>query len=269
VVDIADIIARGRAQYPQVTASTDALAPLVRQRLDGEECPDELDVEEVFLACACALGDRTAIAAFERRYFDVIPAALSRLSLGRDEIAEVQQTLRMRLFVADPEHGTVPRVVSYAGHGRLGGLLRVAAVRAGLNLLRDRGRLDANAGDGLEDVPIAADNPELAKLKAQQRTAFKAAFEDAVASLTSRDRSLLDLAIVKRTGIDKLAAIYGVHRATAARWVTSARDNLTRAVHRILGERLGVRGGELENLLPLVESQVELSLERLLKTGGA
>jgi RNA polymerase sigma-70 factor (ECF subfamily) len=269
VVDIADIIARGRARHPQVAAPSEALEPLVRQRLDGEENTDQLDAEELFLACACALGDSTAITAFERRYFDVIPAALSRLSLGRDEIAEVEQTMRMRLFVADPEHGAVPRVVSYAGHGRLGGLLRVAAVRAGLNLLRDRGRLDASAADDLEEVPIAADNPELAKLKAQQRTAFKAAFTDAVASLTPRERSLLDLAIVKRTGIDKLAAIYGVHRATAARWVTSARDNLTRAVHRMLGDRLGVRGGELDNLLPLVESQVELSLERLLRTGGA
>jgi RNA polymerase sigma-70 factor (ECF subfamily) len=258
------LIEHGRAAFPEVTASRDALAPLVAQRLQGEDQPAQLDREELFLACACALGDGAAITALERRYFGVIPAALSRLSLGRDEIAEVEQILRVRLFVADAEEGALPRVVSYAGHGKLGGLLRVAAVRAGLNLLRDRGRLDYDAEDGLEDVPIATDDPELARLKAQHRTAFKAAFEEAVASLAPRERSLLDLSTVKRLGIDKIAAIYSVHRATAARWVTGARDNLTRAVHRILGQRLGLREGELENLLPLVESQIELSLERLL-----
>ncbi|HEY5921659.1 MAG TPA: hypothetical protein VIV11_08305 [Kofleriaceae bacterium] len=265
MVDVIDIIERGRAAHAQITVSTDALVPLVFQRLEGEERPEQLDAEELFLACACALGDATAIATFERRYFPVIPAALSRLALSRDEVAEVEQTMRMRLFVASGP-GAPPRVVGYAGQGRLGGLLRVAAVRAGLNLLRDRGRLDASGDGDLEDVPIAADNPELAKLKAQQRAAFKAAFEEAIASLTPRERGLLDLAIVKRKGIDKLSAIYGVHRATAARWVTSARDNLTRAVHRILSAKLGVPAGELDNLLPLVESQVELSLERMLRS---
>src|SRR5690606_4547847 len=133
-----------------------------------------------------------------------------------------------------------PRVLAYAGQGQLGGLVRVAAVRAGLNLLRDRGRLATGAagsddgGDELEDIPISADNPELARLKAQHRTAFKAAFEQAIASLEPRERSLLGLAIVKGLGIDRIGAIYGVHRATAARWVTAARANLTRAIHKIL-----------------------------------
>jgi RNA polymerase sigma-70 factor (ECF subfamily) len=266
MVDVADIIERGRTHNPQITVATDALVPLVRHRLEGEERPDQLDADELFLACACALGDAAAIAAFERRYFPVVTAALSRLSLGRDEISEVEQILRMRLFVAHPDHGPVPRIVGYAGNGRLGGLLRVAAVRAGLNLLRDRGRLDPDGGDDLEDVPIARDNPELAKLKEQQRHAFKAAFEAAVATLSPRERSILDLTIIKRMSIDKLGALYGVHRATAARWATAARDNLTREVHKLLAERLGVRAADLDNLLPLVESQIELSLERMLRS---
>lgn len=262
-----EVIERGRAAHPQITVASAALAPLVRQRLEADDHPDKLDAAEVVLACACALGDSAAIAAFERAYFGVIPAALSRLALGRDEIAEIEQILRVRLFVADPDaDGAVPRIVTYAGRGQLGGLLRVAAVRAGLNVLRDRGRLDLNADDGLEDVPIASDDPALARLKAQHRTAFKAAFEEAIASLEPRERSLLDLSIIKRLGIDRIGAIYGVHRATAARWVTSARDNLTRAVHRILGAKLGARESDLENLLPLVESQIELSLERLLRS---
>ena len=162
------IIDKGRAAYPQVNVETDAIAPLVAQRLQGEDNPEQLMAEEIFLACACALGDSSAIAAFERAYFGVIPAALSRLALGRDEIAEIEQVLRVRLFVTDPDSETaMPRIVAYAGQGQLGGLLRVAAVRAGLNMLRDRGRLDQGADEGLEQVPIASDNPELVRQRAE------------------------------------------------------------------------------------------------------
>ncbi len=256
-----DIYQAGRAAFPELAARRDDVLRLIRQRLEGEQEPAALAADEVYLACACALRDAAAITAFERRYFSVIPAALSRLALGRDEIAEIEQLLRIRLFVTDDEG--VPRVVTYAGDGQLGGLVRVAAVRAGLNLLRDRGAI-APANDELEDVPITRDDPALASLKAQHRAAFKGAFADAIGTLESRERAVLELAIVKGVGIDKIGAIYGVHRATAARWIASARDRLARAVHRALATRLQVAPGELPDLLPLVESQLELSLERLL-----
>lgn len=257
----------GRAALPAIAAPPADLGTLLAARLDGEDTPDALVADELYLAAACALGDRVALAEFEGRYFGVIPAALSRLSLSRDEIDEVTQQLRIRLFVAEP--GEPARVLAYAGQGQLGGLVRVASVRAGLNLLRDRGRLasgGSDEGDELEDIPISADNPELAKLKAQHRQAFKAAFEQAIASLEPRERSLLGLAIVKGLGIDRIGAIYGVHRATAARWVTSARANLTKSLHKILATQLGVAPSGVDDLLPLVESQLELSLERLLKS---
>lgn len=257
---LARILRAGQAAFPELAVPADAVAPLIEQRLDGEPTPDALAADELFLAAACALGKVDAIAAFERRYFSVIPAALSRLALGRDEIAEIEQQLRIRLFVPDADG--IARVVTYAGRGQLGGLVRVAALRAGLNLLRARKAIEP--GDDLEDFPIA-DDPALARLKAQHRSAFKAAFEDAIAALEPRERSLLDLALVKNLGIDKIGAIYGIHRATAARWIAQARDSLATAVQHALAARLQVGKAELADLVPLVESQLELSLERLLR----
>ena len=256
------ILQAGRAAFPAVIVADTALAPLLVQRLDGEDAT--LDPAELFLAAACACADPAALAAFEKLYFPAIGAALGRLALDRDDVADIEQQLRIRLFVADDEG--LARVVSYAGRGQLGGLVRVAALRAGLNRLRAKGRVEPASGDALEDIPIAGDDPALAKLKAQHRAAFKAAFEEAVAGLEPRERSLLDLAVVKGVGIDKVGAIYGVHRATAARWITQARESLAKAVHRTLATQLGVAKTEVGDLLPLVESQLELSLERLLRS---
>src|SRR5688572_17925444 len=160
--DLERIIATGRAAFPEIRVAADRVLPLIRQRVDGED-PNALAADEVFLACACATADGDAIAAFERRYFGVIAPALSRMSLARDEIRDVEQTLRVRLFVAEGDN--VPRVVAYAGQGQLGALVRVAAVRAALNLLRDAGRIERNA-DGLEEVPVSSDDPEFARQKA-------------------------------------------------------------------------------------------------------
>jgi RNA polymerase sigma-70 factor (ECF subfamily) len=259
--DIDHLLEQGRAAFPELAITDERLLPLVKQRLAEAEHP--LAPDEIYLACACALRDPAAITAFEKRYFGVIAPVLSRMSLSRDQIAEVEQLLRVRLFVA--EAGELPRVVSYAGDGQLGGLVRVAALRAGLNLLRDAGKLERDDA-GFEDLPITADTPELSQLKAQHRAAFKAAFEDAIETLESRDRSLLQLSIVKGHGIDRIAAIYAIHRATAARWLQAARDNLTKQVHKLLAARLNTPVDELGDLLPLVESRLELSLERLLRS---
>lgn len=264
--DVLDgLVAAGREAWPVCAALAPALRPRIAARLDGEDRPEQLDAAEVYLACACAAGDAAALAIFERSYLATLPAALSRLSLGKDDVAEVMQTLRIRLFVADDGE---PRVVRYAGAGQLGGLVRVAAIRIGLNLLRSRGKLQGG-DDGMENLPVAGDDPELAELKAQCRSSFKAAFEDASASLEPRERSLLHLALVKGLSVDKIGAIYGVHRATAARWVAQARGRLTRELKSLLGGRIGVPPAQVDDLLPLVESQIELSLERVLRSRTA
>lgn len=257
------VIEHGRAQFPELAIAEDRLRPLVKQRLAAADQPDALAADEIYLACACALRDPAAIALFEKRYFGVIAPALSRMTLTRDQIAEVEQQLRIRLLVAEGDQP--PRLVGYAGEGQLGGLVRVAALRIGLNLLRDAGKLDHDDG-GFEDLAVSGDTPEASQLKAQHRAAFKAAFEDAIGALESRDRSMLQLSIVKGASIDRIAAIYAVHRATAARWLQTARDNLTKIVHRRLGERLNLPADELGDLLPLVESKLELSLDRLLRS---
>jgi RNA polymerase sigma-70 factor (ECF subfamily) len=287
------VLTDGAAVHPRITMPREPLRRLIAKRLQDEEGRKAIDCDELYLAAACVLGDSAAIATFEERYFAAIPDALSRLSLSADEIADVEAILRQRLFVGtgrrrsvtlhsgpsmrsiDPidaaaesgEPSEVPRVVAYAGQGQLASLVRVAAVRAALNLLRDRGRMPADSTDGFDDVPVRAGDAELATLKSRLRSEFKSCFEQALAKLDPQERSLLGLAVVRGLGIERIGTIYGIHRATAARWITTARSNLTRTVHTILTERLGVSSERsIGELLPLVEAQLELSLERLLRT---
>lgn len=292
------VLEAGAAAHPTIRAPKSELHRLISRRLEDEEGRSAIDPQELYLATACALGDRAAIATFEERFFAPVPGALSRLAFDESEIIEVIQMLRVRLFagtrraksitlhsgrgamraaaataidptpsaVTDPTApDDVPRVVAYAGLGNLGGLVRAAAIREAIRVLRERGRVvpTTDGADGLEQVPVAADKPGLVKLAEQHRASFRAAFKQAVAQLETQERNLLSLAVVRGLGVDRIGAIYGVHRATAARWVTTARMNLTRAVHEILAAGMGATGDAAEDLLPIVEAQLELSLERM------
>ena len=68
--------------------------------------------------------------------------------------------------------------------------------------------------------------------------------------------------------IDEIAAAHGVHRATAARRLAKAREDLLRDTRRILLARLSLSRDELASVMRLIESKLHVSVERLLQTRG-
>ena len=64
--------------------------------------------------------------------------------------------------------------------------------------------------------------------------------------------------------IDEIAAAFGIHRATAARRVTSARDKLLADTRRRLLEKLSLESRELDSIFRLIESRLHISMGRLL-----
>jgi len=214
------------------------------------------DAEETALAAACANGDADSIRTFEARYFGCIPGIVRKLRLPEDDAHEVAQTLRQRLFVGGPEGAGV---VSYAGGGKLAGLVQVAATRIALNLRRGRQRI----ADEVAPEPVTAGG-DTAYAKAEYRERIKQAIEDAAAGMSARDRALLRLHLVERASIDDVAAVYRVHRATAARWIQTARETLTSHTRKNFLAGADLDTHDEAGLASLVESQLTLSLSRIL-----
>src|SRR5262249_23753239 len=113
-------------------------------------------------------------------------------------------------------------------------------------------------------VPVAADDPELAYLKARYRAEFKLAFDDALAALTDRERTLLAQYHVDALTIDQLGALYDIHRVTALRWVGKAQARPRELILERLDQRLGLSSSDLRSVMRLVRSHLELSLVRVL-----
>jgi RNA polymerase sigma-70 factor, ECF subfamily len=87
---------------------------------------------------------------------------------------------------------------------------------------------------------------------------------DAFASLQPRERNLLRLHFVERLGIDALASVLQVSRATAARHLAAAREALVERTIFNLRSRLRLAPAELDSLVAQVRSKLEISLGALL-----
>src|SRR5262249_21607545 len=117
---------------------------------------------------------------------------------------------------------------------------------------------------GLEELPALGSDPELQFMKREHRAALKQELEAAIADLSTRQRMMLRLHLVERLGIDAIATICSVHRATAARQVALAKETLAIRVRLRLVARWRVSTPDLPALRSLVDSQLDLSLRRLL-----
>jgi len=217
---------------------------------------------ELALCATAATGDERAIAELEARFFHEIPRALRTLDKGGDLTAEVTQVLRHKLFVATPAEPA--GITRFEGRGPLGRWLQVVATREALMQLRasKRERVRAQA---VTTADLADRDHELHVLRREYRAAFERAFADALAALSSKDRNLLYYHLVGRLGIDRLGALYRVHRVTAFRWLRDAREALVTRTRELLAARMQLAGDELDSLMRLVQSRASVSVERLLR----
>jgi len=253
------------AALPDVPLDRAALAGAITEKLAAAEPPPlgpELAIE-LHLALACARGDGAAIAHFERRYLDVVPLALASMKLPAATVEDVRAAVRDRLLLAEGDRR--PRIVDYAGRGRLRGLVQVSAVRTAITLLRHADKELLVAGD---DVAARLATPEhdaeLALIKEQYRAAFAAAFADAARELDARDRNLLRLHHLGGVTLEQLAAMYGVHRATAVRWLAAARERLLAGTRSRM--RAHLTDTELDEVMDLIQSRLDVSVRRLLSS---
>lgn len=228
---------------------------------DLEQGLRRLRVDDLYLARACSDGDEAAIAIFERDYLSQVPHFVAKLRLSPIELDELLQRLRTQLFVEEAARRR--GIQGYRGRGALGAWLRAVAVKNALKMVgRERGALGAD--EALEALAGPDDDPELAQLKSSCRSEFKAAFAAALDGLRVRERNLLRQHFIDELTIDDLGRLYGVHRSTAARWLAASKQALNRAVRGELSRRLGVTADDLDDIVSLVESAIDLSLSRVL-----
>jgi RNA polymerase sigma-70 factor, ECF subfamily len=252
--DVDGQLAAARARWPHGPEPDATFDALVAARMVAQQ-----RLEDVYLAWWCSTGDAAAIAAFEAAFDDDLRAITARFKeLPADEL---RQHLRIKLFVGTPK--SPPKIRDYAGSGSLKSWLRVTAVRSFVDLVRST-RAHRNEQELDEADLLGLATPSHMVLRSELATAVKAAFAAAVGKLASRQRVFLRHAYVDHHTLDQIASHYSVHRTTVARTLAAAREQLIAETRASLVAALGIDSEELTSVIRMLDSQIDLSLSRVL-----
>lgn len=232
-----------------------ALKNRVAEATAPEQALAELHVEDLYLAWALERGDKAAFARFEREFLSQLATQIKGAAA---EAGELEQLVRTRLFV--PNEGQAPRISQYSGKGPFGAWLRMIATRCLLDLQRARKGHEQRELDS----PSVPTDPELDYLKLRYAGEFKLALEAALGQLDARQITLLKLSFIEQVPASVIGVMYGVSGRSVQRWLAELRESLLAATREKLRGRLGLSPSELDSLLGLVDSQLQVSLYRVL-----
>jgi RNA polymerase sigma-70 factor, ECF subfamily len=261
-----DIIGAAQRTYPGIRVPTDIFAAHLGDRMPAEVPPllalRQMHTADLYLACACTHGDVHAFAAFDSRCLRPLDRVLSRMGIDAELIAEVKQDIRSRVLIGD---GKRAQIVEFSGRGDLRGWVRVMAVRRALQCQCRARREVPLDDDHLLEQLVGPRNSEFDHAKRVYRLEFKRAFEGALRDLPDRDLTLLRQHYVDALTVDELGSLYRVHRATAARLLVRARVLVLEATRARLMSQLHVQPDDLDSIIRMIRSQIEISLRGLLR----
>jgi RNA polymerase sigma-70 factor (ECF subfamily) len=259
-----EIIDAAQRTYPTIEVPPAAFASYLRERLPAELPPPlalrQAHTADLYLACACARGDAGAFGVFDDRCLLPLDRVLFRLGIDAQGIDDVKQDIRGRVLVGD---GKPPQITNFSGRGDLRGWVRVMAVRWALQR-RCRARREVPLDDDqLLQQLVGPGHPELEYQKRVYRAEFQRAFSEALRALPDRERTLLRQHYVDALTVDELGSLYRVHRATAARLLVRARVLVLEATRDRMMAHLHVQSSDLDSIIRMIRSQLEISLRGL------
>ena len=259
-VALAAYVEAARASWPDFGIEPFQFVRYVAERAPGGELPPVRHAADLWLACACVQGVPLAIACFLQEYEPLVARVARRQRAELDVAADLRQVLAERLLVPDPSAGRRAKIADYKGVGALRGWVATAAATTLSTQRRAIGRRREQPASPADEAMVMHLDPELQYLKQRYAQQVHDAIIAAVDGLTTRDKALLRLHLKERLSIDALGAMYGVNRATAARWLVAARRTLKACTIERLRAALQLNPRECESLLGLVNSQLEVSM---------
>lgn len=255
----------GSAAFPGLSLDPARFGEFVRARAEDWEGRTER-AADLFLACACAAHVPGASERFFAWIGPRLGPWLGRLGQRAEVVDEVRQILAVRCLLG--ENGHPPAIGTYTGRGSLEGWVRATATREALAIVKREARSVAREEDEAP-LEIFATDEEIAALKRVYREPVLRAFGVAGGQLGPEHRLLLRLHYVEGVTTARLAEMHGVGRATIVRRLTEAREALVDGVRAELSRAAGVIPDDLESVLRLVRSQMDLRLSLLLASRSA
>src|SRR5262249_23166004 len=151
----------------------------------------------------------------------------------------------------------------YAGTGDLRNWIRVTAHRMLLRIAKQETKEAPTSRPFFEAIGDIGLSTEPSYVRSEGQEDVRNALVSGAARLSARDRCLLRYTYGDRRTVQQIGTIYGVHGATASRWVEKARQRLLLLVQEELTTRLAISQGEAASILRGALSRIDLTLSTI------
>jgi RNA polymerase sigma-70 factor (ECF subfamily) len=218
-----------------------------------------LQLRDLALAHACALGRESAWQQFMTRYRDTLTQAAISITSSAALGCELADSLYADLFGLT-ERGEQRRspLSYYSGRGSLKGFLRATLAQRNVDHHRRRNRETPLTTDDLPAAsPSPAPTPDMLSRLSQ-------ALKTTLGSLAAEDRFLLSAWFLDRRTLLEISRILGVHEATVSRRL----QRLTARLHDSLVENLqasGLSRAAAEEAMAIDPRDLDMNLRLLLQ----
>lgn len=259
---VIELHGRGVAGWPAIAVDLDGFAAALASRLGAVDAATIGALHhDIYLAIAAVRGDEGAARACDDIGSREVDFAAGRLRATPTQADDIRSDLRRLMFAHEPERAAA--ISTFSGRGDLRGYARVIVARA-LARRIERDRRSVSLDDEMVDALVPALDPEVAMLREMYRVDVDSAFRAALVALSDRSRAVLRYHLLEGWSIDQIGERYGVHRSSAARWVTAAHQDLGAGIRSNLATRLAIPESQVDSIVALVTSRIEASIERLL-----
>lgn len=257
---------RARKRWPELGDVTDdELEAFMRARVPEDAREEDVRIEDLLLACACAKGAPAAGDAMHELFAEEIDRAHTRM---KPRMTAVQtRHLVFTRFLAFPEGG-VARVALYRGEQDFTSWMRSAINRTLLEVASQARPPPDSLEDALVDKdatpssPTFARDPELQRIMQNYLPGLRLTIKHAVASLEPRERALLMNAAIDGLDLASLALMYGRSVDDAMVELVFAREKLDERLQQGISERMRLSERDQTTLSRFVTTQLEASLSR-------
>lgn len=242
--------------WPGLEATT--LRTRVAQAVGARTLSTE-NLRDLTLAMACAMGHAPALETFDVLLREEVARVVRPLDASL--VDEVTQVVRARLLL--PENGTV-RLEGFRAEAPLRAWVRAVALRLAINAQRAHGRDREVPVSAAPELEADGADPELALLRARYRQTFRAAFTQAIAALSARERTVLRLYSLDGLTLARIGVLYQKDTSTVSRWVEQTRKTLLANTRAFLAAELNLEAPALESLMRAADSEMSVSWSALL-----
>lgn len=219
---------------------------------------------DLYLCLGCARQNARAWQSFADGFHAYIGRLAAATTESEEEATELTDAVIVDLYL--PDRSGRSRIASFDGRSSLGTWLRVLVSHRGLNQ-RKRSR---HCVHGMDRIPETADDTVLPRLDAELRhgrygEALQEALRRACASLSGRERLVLQSRFCEGRKVQEIAARLQVHPSNVSRQIDRVCERLRSVVIRTLGERYHLSHSQIEECLSDVVDNPRHSILALLE----